>query len=57
VEGWYTENRDKTTFSGIVPAVHVPVGLALQLGSSITVRAEIRILDGFAAGGELLVNF
>lgn len=42
---------------GRLPAVHLPVGLAIQVWDHLTLRAEARIIDAFSLGGQIMVNF
>jgi hypothetical protein len=58
VDGEYADAEGtKVTAKGWIPALHVPVGLALELGERARLMAEARFIDGFAAGGALELRF
>ena len=48
---------DLTTADIWIPVVHVPVGLALELGKRLQLAVEGRFIDGIAVGGALQVRF
>jgi opacity protein-like surface antigen len=38
-------------------AVHIPVGLVLNVGKFVSVRGEVRFLDSLSYGGMVMLNF
>ena len=56
-EGEYEDAGGPIRESGWLPAVHIPIGLAFELGENAQLSAEARFIDGFAAGGALLLRF
>ena len=57
VSGSYRKNDDVVNVDAWFPAVHIPVGLALELGDRFLLAAEARFIDGITAGGALAVRF
>ena len=49
-----TERKDADYW---VPVLHVPVGLAVELGKRLQLAIEGRFIDGIAIGGALQVRF
>jgi len=56
-EGEYADEDGPVTAEGWLPVVHIPLGLAFELGERVQLSAEARFIDGFAAGGALLLRF
>ena len=56
-EGEYANEDGPIREEGWLPVVHVPVGLALELGRSLQLSAEARFIDGFTGGAALLLRF
>jgi opacity protein-like surface antigen len=54
--GEYTKDGERIDVSTWLPVVHVPVGLALELGR-LQLSAEARFLGGFTGGAALLLRF
>lgn len=57
VDGSYMEEAGEVNISEGLPALHLPVGLALNLGDRLTIRAEARIINALSLGGCLMINF
>jgi len=57
LKGSYRKDDDQVNVDAWFPAVHIPVGLALELGDRFVLAAEARFIDGIAAGGHLEVRF
>ena len=56
-EGEYEDEDGPVTAEGWLPVVHIPLGLAFELGERVQLSAEARFIDGFAAGGALHLRF
>jgi len=56
-QGHYLNETERVEVDYWVPVVHIPVGLALELGERLQLAAEARFIDGFALGGALQVRF
>ena len=56
-EGEYANEDGPIREEGWLPVVHVPVGLALELGRALQLSAEARFIDGFTGGAALLLRF
>jgi opacity protein-like surface antigen len=56
-KGEYADENGPITVEGWLPVVHVPVGLALELGRALQLSAEVRFIDGFTGGAALLLRF
>lgn len=56
-EGEYADENGPIKEEGWLPVVHVPVGLALELGRALQLSAEARFIDGFTGGAALLLRF
>ena len=57
VEGSYQDDEEFHTIDYWVPAIHLPAGLAVELGERFQLAAEVRFIDGITAGGALQVRF
>jgi len=58
--GQYQDNQDRNQWVSAdywVPAVHVPVGLAIELGKGFQFTIEGRFIDGISLGGALQARF
>ncbi len=56
-EGRYERDGEQVTVEEFVPAVHIPVGLLLNLGNHFGIALEARVIDGFSWGGNLQLRF
>lgn len=56
-EGTYERDNETVTVEEFVPAVHIPVGLLLNLGPNFGLALEGRAIDGLAWGGMLSLRF
>lgn len=56
-EGEYADEDGPIKEEGWLPVVHVPVGLALELGRALQLSAEVRFINGFTGGAALLLRF
>jgi hypothetical protein len=57
LDGRYEKEGDLTTADLWIPVVHVPVGLAAELGERVQVAVEGRFLDGIALNASLQLRF
>lgn len=57
LEGEYRDGEAVTTLDTLIPTVHIPLGLAFELGPGLQLALEARVLNGVAAGGALQVRF
>ncbi len=59
VKGFYEDETDfeRTDADVWVPVVHIPIGLAVELGKRLQLAVEGRFVDGIAIGGALQVRF
>lgn len=57
LKGSYRKDNDLKTAEYWVPAVHIPFGLAIELGDHVQLVAEARVMNGIAAGGAIQVRF
>jgi hypothetical protein len=57
LKGEYRKDSDLIKVETWFPAVHIPVGLALELGDHFQITAEARFIDGIALGGSLQGRF
>lgn len=57
LKGNYSENGVPVEVTGVIPVVHLPIGLAIELGERFQLSAEARFIDGLAYGGALQVRF
>lgn len=57
MSGSYRESDTEIGITEDLPAIHLPLGLVVQLGKYITARAEARVINGFSFGGQLMINF
>ena len=58
--GQYQDNQDRNQWVSAdywVPAVHVPVGLAIELGKGLQLTIEGRFIDGTSLGGAIQARF
>ena len=55
--GYYKDEEERNDVDYWVPVLHVPVGLAVELGKSLQLAIEARFIDGIAIGGALQVRF
>jgi opacity protein-like surface antigen len=58
--GKYEDNEDRNQWVSAdywVPAVHVPVGLAIELGKGFQLSIEGRFIDGISLGGAIQARF
>jgi len=58
--GQYQDNQDRNQWVSAdywVPAVHVPVGLAIELGKGFQLSIEGRFIDGISLGGAIQARF
>ncbi len=53
----YAEEGEPVSEEGWLPVVHVPVGLAFELGEHLQLAAEARFLGVFSGGAALLPRF
>lgn len=56
-EGKLKNDNDLTEVSVVLPVLHLPVGLAFELGEHLQLSLEARFLDGIAAGAALQARF
>lgn len=56
VKGRYTD-EEPIEVNEWLPVVHIPVGLAVELGKHLQLSVEGRFIDGIAYGGALQVRF
>jgi opacity protein-like surface antigen len=57
LKGSYQKDDDLTDVDIWFVALHVPVGMAIELGPRFQLSAEARFIDGISAGGALQVRF
>lgn len=57
VKGHYQDADEIVEADIWVPVVHIPIGLAVELGERLQLAVEGRFLDGIAIGGALQVRF
>lgn len=57
VKGFYKDESERIDADVWIPAVHVPVGVAVELGKRFQLTAEGRFINGIAIGGALQVRF
>ena len=55
--GYYQDQEERKDADYWVPVLHVPVGLAFELGKRFQLAVEGRFIDGIAIGGALQVRF
>lgn len=51
LDGSYQEGNELVEVSGLIPVLHVPVGLAYELDKRFQFAVEARFLDGISIGG------
>lgn len=56
-KGFYKNETERVDADVWIPAVHIPVGLAVELGKYLQLAVEGRFIDGIAIGGALQVRF
>jgi opacity protein-like surface antigen len=56
-EGTIQEEADVVEVDTLLPVLHIPIGLALELGEHVQLALEARIINGVAAGGSLQIRF
>lgn len=56
-EGSYREGTELVKVWYVVPVLHVPVGLAVELDERLQLALETRFLDGLSFGGSLQLRF
>ncbi len=57
VKGFYKNDIDRFDADIWIPALHIPVGLAVEFGKRFQLTAEGRFINGIALGGALQVRF
>lgn len=57
LEGTWQNSTDRTEVTTVIPVIHIPVGLAFELGKRLQLSLEGRFIDGFTAGGSLQLRF
>ena len=57
VTGYYLDQDEIVEADIWVPVLHIPVGLAIELGKRLQLAIEGRFIDGIAIGGALQVRF
>ena len=56
-KGYYVSETERVDADVWAPVLHVPVGLAVELGKTFQLAVEGRFIDGIAIGGALQVRF
>jgi opacity protein-like surface antigen len=56
-KGTIQEEADIVEVETLLPVLHIPMGLALELGPHVQLSLEARIINGIAAGGALQIRF
>jgi opacity protein-like surface antigen len=56
-KGTIQEDADLVEVDMVLPVLHLPVGLALELGEHLQLALEVRFINGIAAGGALQIRF
>ena len=56
-KGHYQDETELVVADYWIPAVHIPIGLAVELGKRFQLAIEGRFIDGIAIGGALQVRF
>jgi len=57
IKGFYTSETERVEAHEWAPALHIPIGLALELGEHLQLAVEGRFIDGIAIGSSLQVRF
>ncbi len=57
VKGHYRDKDELVEADIWIPALHIPIGLAIELGERLQLAIEGRFIDGIAIGGALQVRF
>ena len=55
--GYYQDEEERNDADYWIPVVHVPIGLAVELGKRLQLSVEGRFLNGIAIGGALQARF
>lgn len=55
--GFYQDEEERKDADYWIPVLHIPVGLAVELGKRFQLAVEGRFIDGIAIGGALQVRF
>lgn len=56
VDGSYREGDELIDVSGVIPVLHVPVGLSYELDQHFQLSVEARFVDGVSIGGALQIR-
>ena len=56
-KGSYVEENDDITVKEFIPVIHIPVGLAFDLGETFRFSLEGRVIDGWSWGGLFQIRF
>jgi opacity protein-like surface antigen len=56
-KGTIQEEADLVEVETVLPVLHIPIGLALELGEHLQLSLEARVINGVAAGGSLQIRF
>jgi len=56
-KGFYKDETERVDVDVWAPVVHIPIGLAVELGKRFQLAVEGRFIDGIAIGGALQVRF
>lgn len=56
-EGSYRDGSELVKVTYLVPVLHVPVGLAVEVNKRLQLAVEARFLDGVTLGGSLQLRF
>jgi len=56
-KGFYKDETEQVDADIWIPVLHIPVGLAIELGKRLQLAVEGRFIDGIAIGGALQVRF
>lgn len=57
VKGFYKNDTERVDADIWIPSIHIPVGLAVELGKRFQLAIEGRLTAGIAVGGALQVRF
>lgn len=57
VKGYFVDETERVDADIWIPAVHIPVGLAIELNERLQLMAEGRFINGIGVGGALQVRF
>ena len=56
-KGSYVEENEDVTVKEFIPVIHIPVGLAFDLGETFRLAFEGRVIDGWSWGGLFQIRF